>query len=188
MRLIGLTGRAGSGKDAVARILATQHGYSRMSFAEPIKRGLNSMFGIQASVFEDRSLKEKPIDWIGHSPRYLMQTLGTEWARHMVNEDIWIRVAAQLLAQHRRLGGPVCIVDVRYSNEAAWVRGQGGDLWHIARPFPENVIPLGHSSELGVPIYAGLDSVLHNDRGLEQLDDEVRRALAGERVLPRLSA
>jgi len=188
MRLIGLTGRAGAGKDSVARVLAQQHGFSRMSFAEPIKRGLNTMLGIPMSVLEDRAAKEKPIDWLGHSPRYLMQTLGTEWARHLIHEDIWIRVAAQLLHQHRRLGGPVCITDVRFSNEAAWVRGQGGEVWHVARPLPDNVRILPHASELGVPIYAGVDSVIQNDRGLDQLADEVRRALAGECVTQRLMA
>lgn len=188
MRLIGLTGRAGAGKDSVARILAQQHGFSRMSFAEPIKRGLNTMLGIPHSVLEDPAAKEKPIDWIGHSPRYLMQTLGTEWARHLVHPDIWIRVAAQLLAQHRKLGGNVCVTDARFANEADWIRGQGGEVWHIVRPLPENVVVMSHASELGVTMHAGLDSTIHNDRGLDQLEDEVRRALAGERVLPRMQA
>lgn len=188
VKLLGLTGFAGSGKDSVAALLARQHGFARMSFAEPIKLGLATMLRLPLSVFEDRDAKERPLESIGCSPRRLMQTLGTEWGRQMVRQDLWICVADELLRQHRRLGSSVVLTDVRFDNEAQWIRAQGGEVWHVARPLPENAHVLPHASELGVVIHAGADSILHNDRGLEQLADEVTAALAGERRIQQSAA
>ncbi len=187
VRLIGLTGTAGVGKDAVAAILVRAHGFARMSFAAPLKQGLMAMFGIQAATLEDRAAKEAPIDWIGHSPRYLLQTLGTEWARQLVHPDIWIRRAERDLVHYRRISQDVAVTDVRFPNEAEWVRRMGGEVWHIHRPLPSNVVRM-HSSEAGVAALRGADSLIHNDAGLEQLQDEVARAMAGELVIAKGAA
>jgi hypothetical protein len=83
MILIGLHGKAHAGKDTVGQMLVG-YGLDRVAFADPIKRMLIEGLGLTAEHF-DSPLKEEPIPWLGKSPRQLMQTLGTEWGRDLVN-------------------------------------------------------------------------------------------------------
>ena len=45
MNIIGITGRAGSGKSTVARILTEQHGFVEVALADPLKRICRDVFG-----------------------------------------------------------------------------------------------------------------------------------------------
>lgn len=180
--LIGLHGRKRVGKDTIADILCSRYGYSRLSFAGPIKDGLVCMFGIKRAQFEGAQ-KEQPLAQIGVSPRRLMQTLGTEWGRTLVRADLWIRLAEQSLQRMKLFTKDIVITDTRYEDEASWIRGIGGAVWHIHRQVPKNVSELPHSSEQGLAIQAHVDSLIDNSAGLEQLAEEVRLALDGERVV-----
>lgn len=68
MQLIGLTGRAGCGKDTVARFLCEAHGFVQIALADPLRDGLKAMLGVTDEQLHRRDLKEAPIDWIGRSP------------------------------------------------------------------------------------------------------------------------
>ncbi|TAK45229.1 MAG: deoxynucleotide monophosphate kinase [Betaproteobacteria bacterium] len=183
MRLIGLHGRAGAGKDTIATVLGQLHAFSRLAIAGPIKDGLIAMLGLSRFELEDPFAKEKVIPWLGKSPRQLMQSLGTEWARERVHTDIWLRRLEQRLAHHRKFAHDGTVVtDVRFENEADWIRRQGGEIWHVLRPNGGNVVPL-HASEHALPIVLGTDSVIDNAAGLDQLRDQVRRALEGECIV-----
>lgn len=189
MKLIGLAGRAGAGKDTVAGILSAHHDFARLAFAEPLKQmlmaGLREL-GVSRELLSDAAAKERPIESLGKSPRQLMQTLGTEWGRQMINEDLWVLLAERALVQYRKFASGLVLTDVRYENEAHLVRRHGGSVWLIRRALPANVRALGaHSSEAGVQIVPEVDSLLLNDAGTEQLADEVRAALAGERIVAR---
>jgi hypothetical protein len=182
MTLIGLTGPAGAGKDTVAAFLVRDYDFVTMSFASPIKDALVSMFGLDRDAFTGTA-KEAPIDWIGKSPRQLMQTLGTEWGRHLVREDLWLRHAQRRLQYYQQISGRVVITDVRFENEAAWLRSRGGRVWHIARTDRAGVNP--HTSEAGVQFNAEAgDDLIDNNHGLEQLADEIRHALRLASVTP----
>lgn len=189
MRLIGLHGLAGAGKDTVADMLARSRDVSRLALAGPIKdmliAGLQPL-GVTRQVLTDRTRKEQPLPGIGRSPRELMQTLGTEWGRSMA-PDLWIRIAEASLVYYRKFATAVVITDVRFENEAVWIRRQGGEIWHIIRTLHANVHSL-HASEAGIPLVPGVDSVIANDRGLEQLADEVLAAWDSERVITPSSA
>ena len=137
MRLIGLAGRAGVGKDTAADFLCEVHGFVKIGLADPLRRGIEAMFGLSAESFAWRDLKERRIPWIGKSPRQLLQTLGTEWGRDQIAPDIWLRVArrrieeiAQMDDQH--VAG-IVVSDIRFENEADWIRSLGGNVWHIRR-------------------------------------------------------
>lgn len=166
MQLIGLTGPAGSGKDTVADYLRDRHGFAVMSFAHPVYLGVSAAFGIPIEQLKDRHFKEQPIWWIGKSPRQLLQLFGTEFGREMVAKDIWLRVAKRTLDEVCYLrdkdSAPcrVVISDVRFDNEAEWVRNLGGVIWHIHRPGVQPVA--AHVSEAGVSFEAG-DERLVND-------------------------
>lgn len=111
--IIGLTGGKGCGKSTVATILK-KSGYSEYSFANPIKEALSTITELPYDVFDSQETKEKPIDWLFNvTPRKLMTTLGTDWARNMINQDFWLVIAK------KKLGGRdnFVISDVRYDNE-----------------------------------------------------------------------
>jgi dephospho-CoA kinase len=85
MILIGITGRARCGKDTAADYLSANIGFKKYSFAKPIKDAVKDMFGLTEDHVNGY-LKEVVLPDICHSPRFLMQTLGTEWGRKIVND------------------------------------------------------------------------------------------------------
>lgn len=149
--LIGLTGRAGAGKSAIAEHLVVNHGWEAMSFAEPIYAALSVMLGMPEEELADRGRKERPINWLGKSPRELLQELGTGFGRQRVHEDLWVLILARRLDALRRLqpGAHVVISDVRFANEAAFVKQKGGVLWEVYGRSAYGVRT--HESEAGVP-------------------------------------
>lgn len=160
MRLIGITGKAASGKSSIANWLMEHRDAFVDSFAWPIKRGLVEMFaplGLTMTHFIDPALKEAEIPAIGRSPRYLAQTLGTEWAREHLGGDVWIRrCEANLRDAHVWGAGSRLIVvpDVRFENEADWIR-KHGTLLHVRRPGANGMVGvIGHASEGGIVPHA----------------------------------
>lgn len=131
--LIGLCGAAGSGKDTVAEILRDIGQFYRVAFADPIYEMVSTITGLLPEDLHDREIKELPIDWIGRSPRQLLQTLGTEWGRHCVSETLWVDIAMRRVEQQIAAGRSVVITDVRFDNEAAAVKAAGGQVWQVVR-------------------------------------------------------
>lgn len=126
--VVGFTGKARSGKDTAAAILAGQTGGLVLSMAGTMKRMLLPLLEALAPPGIERfkhvhgqiagELKEQPIAAIGKSPRELLQTLGTEWGRHLIREDLWIIVQRHLIGRASSVHNVVIIPDVRYDNEA----------------------------------------------------------------------
>jgi hypothetical protein len=144
-RVIGLTGRKGCGKSSVAAILARVHDFHIRSFASPIKEMLEAM-GIPKNYIYDADDKEKPVPGFGKSARYMMQALGTEFGRHLVHPDVWIRALKNKLD---RMAGDVVIDDVRFENEARMIHAYGGMILRIERPHQQNEgVTDTHRSEL----------------------------------------
>lgn len=136
--IIGLCGPAGSGKDTVRSLLEQHYDFAGLAFAEPIRGMLRELFasnGISEEFIDDRALKEAPIPALGTSYRHLAQTLGTEWGRQCMGADFWLNIAGAYLADLKAQGYERFVVsDVRFANEAAWVRAQGGVVWRVERP------------------------------------------------------
>ena len=170
--IIGLAGKARCGKDTAAEYLLAEYGLDPYSFAAPIKRALATMFRLSYAQLEGEQ-KEDVIGYLGRSPRYLMQTLGTQWGREFVADDVWVRQLAHEIESARSTTGDwgapavgAVITDVRFENEAAWIRDQGGVVVHLVRPDAPGV--LDHESERGLAVMAG-DVTIHNDGGLDDL-------------------
>lgn len=178
MKLIGLIGRARSGKDTVARYLAMQHKFTHVAFADPMKEMLEAAFG---DLFRDGD-REQPIDWLGKSPRQLMQTLGTEWGRNQVHQDIWTLLMEQKILEQKALdevgfGTNMVISDVRFYNEADMILKHGGELWQIQRDTAETVN--AHVSEqYSWDTYQ--TKTLDNNGSLAELFLQVEEAYQGE--------
>lgn len=132
--LLALSGRAGSGKSTAAAVLQ-ENGYELVKFAGPLKdmmRALYAYSGLTAKEIEDRiegRLKEQPDSFLcGNTPRRAMQTLGTEWARDMLGQDLWVEAWKRAVTRLRESGVPVVVDDCRFANEAAAVRSLGGEI------------------------------------------------------------
>lgn len=169
--LIALTGKAGCGKDTVGDYLVKHHGYVRVAFADPIKYGLNAIFGWTMAQWEDREWKEAIQSQFGKSPRQMAQTLGTEWGREQVHNDLWVILAMNRVKSLLNEHVPVVITDCRFNNEAEVVRAAGGVVWHIVRPTVQAVA--AHASEGGVDFYPNRDEIFKNAGTFQDLFSSV---------------
>jgi hypothetical protein len=176
--LIGLTGYAGTGKDTVRSLLEQDHDFDGIAFADPIR----DMLGVLLDSMEiprdwmiERDLKEQDIPSLGVSYRKMAQALGTEWGRAL-NSNLWLDIAAEKIRVCQQYGNPgVVISDVRFVNEAQWIKAQGGLIWKIIRPDVEPVRE--HVSE---DLIASLpyDYVIDNCSTVENLAMAVDSALS----------
>ena len=166
--LVGFTGPAGVGKDEAARQLRLALSYySAYAFAKPIKDALAAMGFPEPAT---RAEKEAIIPNLGVSWRHMAQTLGTEWGRNSVRSDLWLWLAKEQYANHRNL----LITDVRFENEAAWVREVGGLMVHVyGRETTVAGQEATHSSEAGVAILTGA-YLLPNRGGRAELRQQVQ--------------
>lgn len=177
--IIGLTGRKRHGKDTVGEILARKYTFERVSFADPLKRGLKVMLDLSEREVNGE-LKETPIGWLdGITPRYLMQTLGTEWGRKRVAKHLWTTLAGHRIHALDNSGTPVVVTDVRFEDEAGMIRHLGGIVLHIERPEKlsrwerfKRFIGLEHKSERGVNRHI-LDYIIQNDGTIADLEEKV---------------
>jgi hypothetical protein len=129
--LVGLIGYAGSGKSEVASVLQSV-GFSRIKFADPLKDMLR-VVGLGHEQIEGRLKNEPSPTLLGKTPRYAMQTLGTEWGRSLIGENFWASIAKARMSD--RLDNNVSVVcdDVRFPNEADIIRALGGQIWRVVR-------------------------------------------------------
>ena len=168
MRLIGIAGPARAGKDTLCSyMLDNLDGiWLRSSFADPLKEMLRAI-GVDCSD----DAKAVVSDDYGVTPRHMMQTLGTEWGRHMIDGDIWVKAFARLNA-----GKCVIAPDVRFENEAELVREHGVLIHLVGRGGIEG----SHVSENAIEFKPG-DIVIDNSRDLAWLHGQVDgNAVLGE--------
>ena len=176
MMIIGLCGLAGSGKDEVAAILSRRYRFAAISFAGPIYKAVSEITGLPPDRLKDREQKERPIPWLGKSPRELLQTLGTEWGRQMVRDDIWVKIAMRRASEQERYGWHSVITDVRFDNEAEVILEAGGQVWRVERPGAGlSGQAAGHPSEAGISNHL-IDQVIRNAGTLDDLEEAVDAA------------
>jgi len=167
--LIGICGKAGAGKDTVAEQILRHDNFVRLSFADPIKQML-SILGVNCM---NRETKEVPDDRFGVSPRRMAQTLGTEWGRNLIDQDIWLKIAQERWRELKYSNTNLVIPDVRFPNELAWIRKEGYVI-HVTR----DVAPVEeHSSENSIDINLEWDSWLENNGTIAELHAEVNKLM-----------
>jgi hypothetical protein len=173
-RLIGIAGRAGSGKDTAGSHLVEQHGFQQYAFADPIRAMLGALGAFPAGDLIDRDAKEATIDWLGKSPRQMAQTLGTEWGRELVHPQLWVLMAQRRWDAAKAAGHSLVVTDVRFENEVEWIKAQGGHVIVLDRPSTESVS--AHASEqLNFSVFA--DWLIFNDRSIATLKRRIDLAL-----------
>jgi len=165
-RLIGLYSPAPrSGKTFAATVLAHK-GYQPLSFAEPIKRMAVEFF-MSLGYSKEKSLSLAWVDKgtvlpeINASPRFVLQTIGTEWGRSYIADDIWIRCLCARVKEFSR----IIVDDVRFENEAKAIKDMGGEMWCIKRPSATH--DSSHASEGALDNWDGFDHFIDNSGTLE---------------------
>ncbi|UYO47814.1 hypothetical protein KQX64_17805 [Rhodopseudomonas palustris] len=174
--LVGLySPRAQSGKSTTARHLAAQRGGVTMSFADPMRAAIMPivapfMPGGEAEVWEwlgDHRKDTAIVPVLGVTLRHLLQTLGTSWGRELIHPDLWTEIAKATSRRHRK-DRLTIIDDVRFENEYALVRKEGGLLVKIVRPDAPVSGNFWHKSEArleGLPF----DAVITNTGDVTEL-------------------
>lgn len=142
--IIGFTGPAGSGKDTAADHLVAHHGFTKVSWAGPLKAALAAMGFPEPN---DRALKEVTIPGFPFSWRQAAQALGTEWGRTL-DPDIWVKLVGRLVSDNPEASWVVS--DVRFENEAAMIRSLGGVVIHLHGRRADLGGAEAHASEKGV--------------------------------------
>lgn len=146
MQDIALTGLARSGKDSVAARLVEHHGYVRVAFADKLKEAaLKADPIICAYSYNDGStdterLSELVSDlgWERAKDEYpevrrFLQHYG-QTVREMYSE-FWITAARPAIREAWGSGRPVVVTDVRYTNEADFLRNRlDFGLVRVTRP------------------------------------------------------
>lgn len=168
--LIGLCGAAGCGKTTVAEGLRDRHGFKILSFADPLYEAVSAITGVPVERLKDRAVKEVELAGVGKSPRFLLQTLGTDWGREMVDRDIWVKAAMTRVTGDE----DVVIADVRFDNEADAIRDRGGQVLYVVRPGWRCLRDeeASHASEQGVSVEK-IDGYVTNDGTVDHLLEQV---------------
>jgi energy-coupling factor transporter ATP-binding protein EcfA2 len=182
LKLIGITGKAGAGKDTVANILSELLPSQVIisPFAAPIKTAIAEIFKIDLQTLYDPVKKELPLPGFNVTARQAMQSLGTEWGRNWIDADIWLKLNLQRYEYystsdnegHKDLSMFV-IPDVRFKNEATWINNYGGILIQVTGR--EIEVPY-HESENGCRVNPHY--VIENSGGFTDLRNKVIRVLA----------
>lgn len=177
--ILGLSGYARSGKDTAAEGLEL-FGFTRVSFADKLREFillLNPIVDVEYGVSRVRVrdvIEEHGWDGYksskhGNEVRELLQRLGTECGRELIDDDIWVNPVINLYKNNEV--ARLVIPDVRFPNEAKAIKKAGGYVVRIHRP---GVLPAnGHKSEVALDDWP-FDAVLDNDSTV----DELRRRVA----------
>lgn len=179
MKLVGFSGYARAGKDTAVQVLRTE-GFQRVAFADVMRDfalRLNPIVGDSGEPGKQIRLETVVgrYGWDGYKDsihsaeiRGLLQRLGTECGRQLIDENVWVDAALNGLDPD----GMYAVSDCRFLNEAEAIRARGGKVIRITRPGvgPAN----SHASETSLDDY-DFDAVVSNDDS----HDVLRRKLLG---------
>jgi len=169
MRLIGLTGNKGCGKDTVAEIILNHTASaSRRAYADNLKSEVAELLGITIKdINKDKSRF-----------RLMLQFWGTEWRRGQ-DKEYWLKMMAKELnnlRNHYPKEHLVVVTDVRFPNEAEQIRSFGGIIVRVDRPDNPFDTRDQHCSENLMREYP-VSWTIKNTSGLTNLHIEVMHLL-----------
>lgn len=181
-RLIGLAGFKGAGKGqtfkAIQAALPDQN-IQGIGFADTLKCLCVEAYGF---VGEDAELlpvaDQMKEEWVMNfgtwtdifdyvMGRELLQNLGHS-CRERFGENFWINQAARKIDHKADI---TVFTDVRYENEAEFIKSLGGEMWLVLKPDCKSD---GHASEQPL---RKIDTMLWNDGSVNELEDKVKYIL-----------
>jgi len=178
--LIGLGGKAASGKTTASNFLINQKNFVPIKLAGPLKSMLSKLIELQGGdvpEWIEGARKEETCPYLGgKTPRLAMQTLGTEWGRNNMGSDFWVDIAANRIKIAMNKGCNVVVDDVRFPNELAMVRQLGGRLLYLRRDEAAQIETYGHASEVSIGGQY-FDQVIPNSDTMIDLFEELNQQL-----------
>lgn len=156
---IGLLGKAGSGKSSLARILVENFGFVELTFSESLYTILH--FSQQTLGFEIAK------------DRKFLQWVGTDWARNQ-NPNVFCNCMKKKLDT---ISNPnVVVSDVRFVNEAEFLKENGFVLIRISRGASDTMSFRNHISETESDEISE-DFVIKNFGTIENLKEKIKKFL-----------
>lgn len=142
MKIVGILGFKGSGKDTAAAALI-EDGYVKFAFADALKDVIAVVFNwprnmMEGDTAESRAWREVPDAWWSEklgienfTPRLAMQLVGTDTMRNHFNDQIWIaNIESKILgSKHEK----IVITDCRFANEVKLVKDLGGTIIRVRK-------------------------------------------------------
>jgi hypothetical protein len=166
--LIGISGKAGHGKDSVADILSDYFieypaDMTTLKIADSLKNLTARLLDVHDNFVNDQELKATPLQHMGGiTPRKALQFIGTEVGRNLYH-DIWVYHYLKSVDRFFCFARPdvssvVFTTDVRFENEYNAIKNYKNSLWEtknilirVERPgFVADNIDAEHPSETGL--------------------------------------
>lgn len=203
MKMLGIRGKKGVGKDFVASVLREMLKRRNLpvvcvAFADPLKSMLVEYFGLEReSLYGDINDKENTItqyqweripaairsdEFVGRkgpmSVRDMMKFVGTDIMRCLFDQDIWIKYFFNLVSRTRTSENVILVTDLRFPNEVEAVRSLGGRVMLVTGPqrAKQNIPKDIHSTESALDNYEEDDYVVANEWGedITSLEDKLK--------------
>lgn len=192
-KLIGIGGKLESGKDATSDWIVEdgQGSWVKLGMSDPLADALYTLNpvitldsrvdGPDTGFVRNQVQYQKLHDRVGYvaakknpEVRRLLQALGTEVGRNMIDQDVWINIAKRNIQEHLDAGRNVIITGMRFPNELDVITDLGGELWWVERPghVPAGASISSHASETGVT-QDDFSVTIVNDGTLEDLYGKV---------------
>lgn len=176
--IIGLGYTQQVGKDTVGQHLVTEHGFTRLAFADGVRD-----LALQIDPLIGGARLSDIVGWRGWEDakkssevRRLLINLGVG-ARQVLGPNVWVNAAEQrlrLMQTDPTFKGDIVVTDVRMPNEVDWIRGFADNaLWYVRRP--GSPTPDG-KSELLTP--KSFNRTLNNNGTIAELRTKVDTLLA----------
>jgi len=186
MKVIGLCGYAGSGKDTAAEALVEQ-GWLRVAFADPIREMALAIDPYVSASTDGTCVVTKHrlswvLDYVGGwqkaqtwpEVRRLLQRIGTEAGREILGKNIWIQLAYAAMTEASISDDPpagIVITDLRFKNEYEWLKLVHAIIVRISRP---GIGPVNdHQSDRYLANFQ-VDAEIVNDGSKAKLWSEIR--------------
>ena len=184
IRIIGVSGKIGSGKDTFAELLAKQlpNRVERCALADNLRLITEIITWVKMTLTHKKgqpfynevynyTQEQKNI----YLPQYnktigeSLQKIGTELFRDTFDKDIWVKsLFNDELYKKLEDGRIIVIPDVRFVNEADYILSQGGYLIRLEgdplKVRENSTRDLNHISEINLDGYQGFTKVIYNDK------------------------
>ncbi len=164
--IIGLTGKKRSGKTTVANLIQAATKSPILSFAGPLKEMIE-----KAGICTHEELYSNKTEF----SRRMLQKIGTDIFRNQVDRRFWIKRMKEKIFCDYNDKKIIVIDDIRFKNEAQYVKTTGGKIVCIYREDTISNIDI-HESEIECELIVP-DWIIENNLTLEELNKKVSEML-----------